>query len=85
LKNRSRVLTFMEILGALREGPLLPTRLSQLCNVNYERLGELTVHLESRGLIKKATLDGREGFAITPDGFRVLEDWGRVWERLSID
>ncbi len=85
MKNRSRVLIFMEILRALREGPLIPTRLSQLCNVNYERMAEHLTHLEGRGLIQRTTVVGREAYAITPEGFKLLEDWGRVWAKLAID
>jgi len=58
----------MEILHALRDGPLLPNRLSQVCNLNYQRAVEMLDHLEKKGLVSRTPEGGHELFSLTPDG-----------------
>jgi predicted transcriptional regulator len=61
----------MEILHALREGPLLPNRLSQVCNLNYQRAMEMLDHLEKKGLVSRNEEGAHELFRLTPDGLKV--------------
>jgi len=61
----------MEILHALRDGPLLPNRLSQVCNVNYQRMIEMLEHLEKKGLITHTIQEGHDLYSLTPDGLKV--------------
>jgi len=61
----------MEILHALREGPLIRNRLSQVCNLNYQRLVEMLDHLEKKGLIAHDTAEGHDLYSLTPDGLKV--------------
>jgi len=75
LKNRSNVVTFMEILEALAESPRLATKLAQVCNINYGRLGEFTGPLESRGYIKKDVVDGHDFYSITGEGLKIHREF----------
>jgi predicted transcriptional regulator len=84
LKNRSNLLTFMEILGALAEGPRLPTKLAQACNINYGRLGEFTGPLESMGYIRKDMVDGHEVFTVTGDGLKIQGEFERLRSKFPI-
>lgn len=61
----------MELLHALRDGPLIPNRLSQLCNMNYQRMKEMLDHLENKGLITRTVQEGHEMYGLTPDGLKV--------------
>ncbi len=62
------MLTFMEVLAALSEQPRLPTKLAQICNINYVRLREFLAPLETKGYVKKQIIDGHEVIAITSEG-----------------
>ncbi len=69
--SRARLLSLMEILHALREGPLIRNRISQVCNINYQRLVEMLEHLEKRGLIAHALQEGHDSYSLTPEGLKV--------------
>lgn len=69
--SRARLLSLMEILQALREGPMIKNRLSQACNLNYQRMMEMLDHLEQRGLIAHDTQEGRDAYTLTPEGLKV--------------
>ena len=84
MKHRSNLLTFMEILGALAEGPRLPTKLAQTCNINYARLGEFTGPLEGMGYIRKELVDGHEVFTVTGEGLKIQEEFERLRARFPI-
>lgn len=85
MKKRPSVLTYMEILGILLEGPKGPTRLSQSLGVNFARLSGFTELLESKGLIRRGVQDEQEVYFITTEGVEVRRDWEKVWRRLSPD
>jgi len=61
----------MEILQALREGPLGPNRLSQACNLNYQRMREMLDHLEAKGLVSHDAREGHDLYSITSEGLKV--------------
>ncbi len=61
----------MEVLHALREGPMIKNRLSQVCNLQYARLVEMLDHLERRGLVLHDTLEGHDSYSLTPEGMKV--------------
>ena len=84
MKKRSNLLTFMEILGALAEGPRLPTKLAQACNINYARLTEFTGPLEAMGYIKKDKIDGHEVFTVTGEGLKIQGEFDRLRARFPI-
>jgi predicted transcriptional regulator len=69
--SRARLLSLMEILHALREGPLIRNRLSQVCNINYQRMIEMLEHLERKGLITHTISEGHDLYGLTPDGLKV--------------
>jgi len=69
--SRARLLALMEILHALREGPMLPNRLSQVCNLNYQRAMEMLGHLEKKGLVSRKAEGTHDLFLLTPDGLKV--------------
>ena len=84
MKNRSSILTFMEILGALAERPRLPTKLAQTCNINYARLGEFTKPLEAMGYIRRDTIDGHEVLTVTGEGLKIHGEFERMRTRFPI-
>jgi predicted transcriptional regulator len=61
----------MEILLALREGPMIRNRLSQACNLQYARLVEMLEHLEQRGLVLHDTVEGHDSYGLTAEGMKV--------------
>ena len=69
--NRARLLALMEILHALREGPMIRNRLSQVCNLNYQRMVEMLEHLEKKGLVVHDAREGHDLYSLTPDGLKV--------------
>ena len=70
-RYREKLLVLMEILGALREGPMVPNRLSQMCNLNYQRMIEMLDQLKKRGLVTSSMESGHELYSLTPDGLKV--------------
>ena len=72
----------MDILATLLDGPKLPTRISQACNLNYDSFLKWANILESNGLITKTTLEGREAYSLTPAGQQVYRDYRSLMERL---
>ena len=70
----------MEILAALAEQPRLPTKLAQICNVNYVRLNEFLTPLKDKGYLKMDVIDGHEVIAITSDGLSV----NHLWQQLRV-
>jgi predicted transcriptional regulator len=83
LKHRPRVVIYMEILAELRERPSGPTRISRVVNLSYDTCVEILRELEGRGLVVKTTQDGHDLYSTTPDGYRIVDDWNRLWERLK--
>lgn len=69
--SRARLHALMEILHALREGPMLPNRLSQVCNLNYQRAMEMLDQLEKKGLVSRMVQDGHDLYNLTQDGLKV--------------
>lgn len=66
LKNRDTTVICWELLRALARGPQLPSRLSRVANVPYDRLGDYLGLLMSGGLVKAEPAQGHEMYAITP-------------------
>jgi len=83
LKNRPRVLTFMEVLKVRIESPLVPTRISQVCNIRYDRLSEFLDHMEKNGLVRREQANGHEVYHITSEGLSLYRDWEKIWARVS--
>ncbi len=84
MKKRARIITFMEILEALLQEPMIPNRLAQTCNINFGRLGEFTGMLESKGLVRRETRDEHEVLLITEEGVKLLRDWKKIWEKFQV-
>lgn len=74
----------MDILAALLDGPKLPTRLAQLCNLSYDNFVKFAGRLESRGLVKRSLEQGHEFYSVTPDGIQVHQDYRKLMERLRL-
>jgi predicted transcriptional regulator len=62
----------MEVLAALREGPLSPSRLAQRCNINYGKLGETVDPLLANGWIAKQKTGNQEVHILTERGLQFL-------------
>jgi len=75
----------MDILTALLDGPKLPTRLAQTCNLNYDNLVRLVAMLESSRMVEKKVESGHELYSISPDGFKVQEQFKDVLLKLGAD
>ena len=84
MKNRPRVLTLMEVLKALMESPMVPTRISQICNIRYDRLQEFLVQLEKNGLIRAEVQEGHETYSITDEGLNLYREWEKIWAKFSV-
>lgn len=72
----------MDVLGRLIGCPSGPTKLSRICNLAYDRCVEILAELEARGLVKKESEEGRDVYSVTPDGYKITEDWRKIWERV---
>jgi len=75
----------MEILSSLRAGSKGPTRLAQATGLSFDKFAEIATVLESRRFILKATREGQSVYVITPDGSELLQDWERIWTKISPD
>ena len=84
MRKRDPTLIFMDILSSLMEGPKVPTRLAQACNINYTRLEGFAQPLLEKGLIVKQRLDGQDAYAITKEGSSLYHDWLEIWRRLPL-
>jgi predicted transcriptional regulator len=77
--RRNTLATAMEVLAALREGPLSPSRLAQRCNINYGRLGDVLEPLEANGWIAKEGEDNQEAITLTRDGLQTYIRYESLW------
>jgi predicted transcriptional regulator len=78
--RRNTLTTAMEVLAALREGPLSPSRLAQRCNINYGRLGDVLEPLEANGWIAKEGDDhNQEALTLTKDGLQTYLRYESLW------
>jgi predicted transcriptional regulator len=74
----------MEVLKVLIESPMVPTRISQVCNIRYDRLPDFLDHMEKINLIKRETQEGHEVYHITDEGLSLYRDWERIWAKLNV-
>jgi predicted transcriptional regulator len=77
--RRNTLATAMEVLAALREGPLSPSRLAQRCNINYGRLGDTLGPLEANGWIVTETTGGQEVHVLTQEGLQTYLRYELLW------
>jgi predicted transcriptional regulator len=82
-KRRPEVIILLDILAALLDGPKLPTRLAQTCNLSYDNLVRFAAKLESNGLVERRPEEGHELYAITVEGFDLQADFRRSLLRLG--
>jgi predicted transcriptional regulator len=73
----------MAVLAELRERPSLPTRISRVANLSYDKCMEILGELEARGLLRRASRDGHDVYGVTEDGYQLVEDWSKLWRRLE--
>ncbi|MGD0636754.1 MAG: winged helix-turn-helix domain-containing protein [Nitrososphaerales archaeon] len=85
MKRRPNILIYMEILMLLLNGPRGPTRLSQAMGLNFPKFMEFAAFLESKGLIRRGTLEDHDVYYITPEGVEVRRDWEKVWGKIGPD
>jgi len=85
LKKRERTLILMEILSILRAGARGPTRLAQSTGLSFDKFMEFVTLLESRRFVEKSVREGQNVYAITPDGSQLLQEWEKVWTKISPD
>ena len=74
----------MDILAALLDGPKLPTRLAQICNLSYDNFTKFASVLQSRNLVRKSLDQCHEVYSINPDGIQLQQDYRKVSERLRL-
>jgi predicted transcriptional regulator len=77
--RRNKLTTAMEILAALREGPLNPSRLAQRCNINYGRLDEELRPIEAVGWVSMKTTGGQDVYSLTQEGLRTYQEYEVLW------
>jgi len=75
----------MEILSILRAGARGPTRLAQSTGLSFDKFMEFVTLLESRRFVEKSVREGQNVYAITPDGSQLLQEWEKVWTKISPD
>ncbi len=75
----------MEILSILRSGPMGPTRIAQATGLSFDKFMQLAALLESRRFVGKSVREGQNVYAITPDGSQLLQEWEKVWTKISPD
>jgi len=85
LKKRERTLILMEILSVLRVGPMGPTRLAQSTGLSFDKFMEFATLLESRRFVEKTWHDGQNVYKVTMGGIQLLQDWEKVWTKISTD
>lgn len=62
----------IEILIALRGGPMIKNHLALTCNINFGRLGEMLDQLEKKGLIVRNTVkDSPDQYTLSEAGMKV--------------
>jgi predicted transcriptional regulator len=77
--RRNKLAIAMEILAALREGPLSPSRLAQRCNINYGRLDDELEPVKAIGWISMMTTGGQETYSLTQEGLRTYLGYEVLW------
>jgi predicted transcriptional regulator len=85
LKKRERTLILMEILSILRTGPMGPTRLAQSTGLSFDKFMEFATPLESRGFVARSMREGQNVYMITVYGIQLLQDWEKLWTKISPD
>ena len=85
MKKRERTLIMMEILSILRSQSMGPTRLAQSTGLSFGKFMEFATLLESRRFVEKSVQSGQSIYAITPDGSQLLQEWERLWTKISPD
>jgi predicted transcriptional regulator len=84
LKRRPDIVILMDILADLLEGPKIPTRIAQACNLSYDNFLKWANILESRGLVSRSAGQSHEVYVLTSDGQRVYQDFKKVMDRLRL-
>ena len=85
-RKRSRLSIIMEILEALNDAPLTPTRLATIVNLPYDRLARIIVDLEKRGLIERLPRENSPSVTyvtITARGVKLLRELRRLKKLLN--
>lgn len=82
-KRRPDVIILLDILGALLEGPKIPTRLAQTANLSYDNLVRFATILESNKLVERRSDEGRELYFVTAEGLKLHEEFRRNLLRLG--
>ena len=83
MKRRPDLVILVDILAALLEGPNIPTRIAQACNLNYRNFVIWANILESKGLVHRSLDQGHEVYSLTSDGHQVYQDYKKLMEKLQ--
>jgi predicted transcriptional regulator len=84
VKRRPDVIILLDILTALLDGPKMPTRLAQTCNLSYDNLVRFATILESKKLVERKPEEGHELYAVTVEGFKLQEEFRKNLLRLGV-
>ena len=82
-KRRPDIIILMDILTALLDGPNIPTRMAQICNLSYDNFVKFAKMLEAKGLVERKTEQGHEFYSLTPAGFQQQQEFRKVIERFG--
>lgn len=83
-KRRPDVIILLDILTALLDGPKMPTRLAQTCNLSYDNFVKFAAILETKKLLERKPEEGHELLAITAEGFKLQEEFRKSLLRLGV-
>jgi predicted transcriptional regulator len=83
-KRRPDVVILLDILTALLDGPKMPTRLAQTCNLSYDNFVRFATVLESKKLVERKPAEGHELYALTVEGFKLQEEFRKNLLRLGV-
>ncbi|MCE4625928.1 MAG: winged helix-turn-helix transcriptional regulator [Desulfurococcales archaeon] len=85
-RKRSRLFIIMEILEALNDAPMTPTRLATVVNLPYDRMRRIIKDLEERGLIERLRRENSPSvtyLAITDRGVKLLRELRKLKKLLN--
>jgi len=77
-RKRSKLLIVMNILEALAEKDIAPTRLSVIANMPYDRLVKLLKELEAQKLIEIVDTGRSKVVKLTSKGYKLLNELRKI-------
>jgi predicted transcriptional regulator len=82
--RRSKLEIYVDILEAVSNGTVGPTRIMYKANTSWQVLQETLDFLLSNGFLLEGLENSRRVYGLTEKGFRVLNDFTRIKEELVV-